>query len=93
MDMGGRRVPHRPKSKLTDGRPCPRGHLTYPRQCLLPTNHLTSSVPWEGEMMAKEDIKTLNGVLGDLIEIDGEKKTVARITATFQECSQTSTRS
>ncbi len=32
-----------------------------------------------------EDMKALNGVLGDLIEIDGEKKTVARITAAFQE--------
>src|SRR3990172_9335261 len=32
-----------------------------------------------------EDIKTINGVLGDLIEISGEKKTVARITGSFQE--------
>jgi len=32
-----------------------------------------------------EDIKILSGVLGDLIEIDGEKKTVARITGTFPE--------
>ncbi len=32
-----------------------------------------------------EDMKVLSGVLGDLIEIDGEKKTVARMTATFQE--------
>ncbi|MGA2467958.1 MAG: hypothetical protein ABSH06_26885 [Thermodesulfobacteriota bacterium] len=32
-----------------------------------------------------EDIKAINGVLGDLIEISGEKKTVARITGTFQE--------
>ncbi len=32
-----------------------------------------------------EDMKALNGVLGDLAEIDGEKKTVARMTATFQE--------
>ncbi|MDP2970011.1 MAG: CDC48 family AAA ATPase [Deltaproteobacteria bacterium] len=32
-----------------------------------------------------EDIKALSGVLGDLIEIGGEKKTVARITGTFPE--------
>ena len=32
-----------------------------------------------------EDMKALNAVLGDLIEISGEKKTVARITGTFQE--------
>jgi transitional endoplasmic reticulum ATPase len=32
-----------------------------------------------------EDIKALGGVLGDLIEIGGEKKTVARITGTFPE--------
>jgi len=32
-----------------------------------------------------EDIKTLGGVLGDLIEISGAGKTVARITGTFQE--------
>jgi hypothetical protein len=32
-----------------------------------------------------EDIKAINGVLGDLIEIGGEKKTVARITGTFPE--------
>ncbi|RPJ04123.1 MAG: AAA family ATPase, partial [Deltaproteobacteria bacterium] len=32
-----------------------------------------------------EDIKVLNGTLGDVIEIDGEKKTVARITGTFPE--------
>ena len=32
-----------------------------------------------------EDIKVMSGVLGDLIEISGEKKTVARITGTFQE--------
>ena len=32
-----------------------------------------------------EDIKAVNGVLGDLIEISGEKKTVARITGTFPE--------
>jgi transitional endoplasmic reticulum ATPase len=32
-----------------------------------------------------EDIKALNAVLGDLVEISGEKKTVARITGTFQE--------
>jgi len=32
-----------------------------------------------------EDIKALNGVLGDLIEISGAKKTVARITGTFPE--------
>jgi len=32
-----------------------------------------------------EDIKTLGGVLGDLIEISGGKKTVARITGTFPE--------
>src|SRR3990172_10443282 len=32
-----------------------------------------------------QDIKTLNAVLGDVIEISGEKKTVARITGTFPE--------
>ncbi|HVP80289.1 MAG TPA: CDC48 family AAA ATPase [Thermodesulfobacteriota bacterium] len=32
-----------------------------------------------------EDIKALEGVLGDLVEISGEKKTVARITGTFPE--------
>lgn len=32
-----------------------------------------------------EDIKALNAVLGDLIEIGGVKKTVARITGTFPE--------
>jgi transitional endoplasmic reticulum ATPase len=32
-----------------------------------------------------EDIKAVSGVLGDLIEISGEKKTVARITGTFPE--------
>ena len=32
-----------------------------------------------------EDMKTLNAVLGDLVEISGEKKTVARITGTFPE--------
>jgi transitional endoplasmic reticulum ATPase len=32
-----------------------------------------------------EDIKALGGVLGDLIEISGEKKTVARVTGTFPE--------
>ena len=32
-----------------------------------------------------EDIKASEGVLGDLIEISGEKKTVARITGTFPE--------
>ena len=32
-----------------------------------------------------EDIKALNAVLGDLIEIQGAKKTVARITGTFPE--------
>ena len=32
-----------------------------------------------------EDIKGINGVLGDLIEISGEKKTVARVTGTFPE--------
>jgi transitional endoplasmic reticulum ATPase len=32
-----------------------------------------------------EDIKALSGVLGDLIEVSGEKKTVARITGTFPE--------
>jgi len=32
-----------------------------------------------------EDIKALGGVLGDLIEISGTRKTVARITGTFQE--------
>jgi transitional endoplasmic reticulum ATPase len=34
-----------------------------------------------------EDIKGLNGVLGDLIEIQGAKKTVARITGIFPEFS------
>jgi transitional endoplasmic reticulum ATPase len=32
-----------------------------------------------------EDIKAINGVLGDLIEISGEKNTVARITGTFPD--------
>ena len=32
-----------------------------------------------------EDIKALGGVLGDLIEMSGERKTVARITGTFPE--------
>jgi transitional endoplasmic reticulum ATPase len=32
-----------------------------------------------------EDIKAISGVLGDLIEVSGEKKTVARITGTFPE--------
>ena len=32
-----------------------------------------------------EDMKTLSGVLGDLIEISGEQKTVARITGAFSE--------
>jgi transitional endoplasmic reticulum ATPase len=32
-----------------------------------------------------EDIKSLNGTLGDVIEISGEKTTVARITGTFPE--------
>jgi transitional endoplasmic reticulum ATPase len=32
-----------------------------------------------------EDIKAISGVLGDLIEISGAKKTVARITGTFSE--------
>lgn len=32
-----------------------------------------------------EDIKALNGVLGDLIEIRGAKTTVARVTGTFPE--------
>ena len=32
-----------------------------------------------------EEMKRINGVLGDLIEIEGEKKTVARITGTFPE--------
>ena len=32
-----------------------------------------------------EDVKTLNAVLGDLIEINGEGKTVARITGAFSE--------
>ncbi len=32
-----------------------------------------------------EDMKALNAVLGDLLEIGGEKKTVARITGTFPE--------
>jgi transitional endoplasmic reticulum ATPase len=32
-----------------------------------------------------EDIKALNAVLGDLIEVQGAKKTVARITGTFPE--------
>src|SRR5512140_498894 len=35
--------------------------------------------------LAPEDIKELNGVLGDLIEIEGAKTTVARITGTFPE--------
>ncbi|MGD0626576.1 MAG: CDC48 family AAA ATPase [Thermodesulfobacteriota bacterium] len=34
-----------------------------------------------------EDIKALNAVLGDLIEIQGAKKTVSRITGTFPEFS------
>jgi len=34
-----------------------------------------------------EDIKALNAVLGDLIEVQGAKKTVARITGTFPEFS------
>jgi len=32
-----------------------------------------------------EDIKAIDGVLGDLIEVGGDKKTVARITGTFPE--------
>jgi transitional endoplasmic reticulum ATPase len=32
-----------------------------------------------------EDMKRINGVLGDLIEIEGERKTVARITGSFSE--------
>ncbi len=32
-----------------------------------------------------EDMKTLSAVLGDVVEISGEKKTVARITGTFPE--------
>ena len=32
-----------------------------------------------------EDIRSLDSTLGDVIEIDGEKKTVARITGTFPE--------
>ena len=32
-----------------------------------------------------EDIKTLSAVLGDVVEISGEKKTVARVTGTFPE--------
>ena len=32
-----------------------------------------------------DDIKAITGVLGDLIEISREKKTVARITGTFPE--------
>ena len=32
-----------------------------------------------------EDMKRLNGVLGDLVEIEGERKTVARITGSFPE--------
>ena len=32
-----------------------------------------------------EDIKALNAVLGDLVEVQGAKKTVARITGTFPE--------
>jgi transitional endoplasmic reticulum ATPase len=32
-----------------------------------------------------EDIRTLSAVLGDVVEINGEKKTVARITGTFPE--------
>lgn len=35
--------------------------------------------------LAPEDIKELNGVLGDLIEINGARTTVARITGTFPE--------
>jgi transitional endoplasmic reticulum ATPase len=35
--------------------------------------------------LAPEDIKELNGVLGDLIEIKGARTTVARITGTFPE--------
>ena len=34
-----------------------------------------------------EDIKALNAVLGDLIEVQGTKKTVARITGTFPDFS------
>ena len=33
--------------------------LTYPHQSLLPANHLVASVPKEGEIVAKDDIKTL----------------------------------
>jgi len=32
-----------------------------------------------------EDMKKINGVLGDIIEIEGERKTVARITGNFTE--------
>ena len=32
-----------------------------------------------------EDMKRINGVLGDLIEIEGERRTVARITGSFPE--------
>jgi transitional endoplasmic reticulum ATPase len=32
-----------------------------------------------------ENIKALNAALGDLIEISGERKTVARMTGTFPE--------
>jgi len=32
-----------------------------------------------------EDMKKINGMLGDLIEIEGERKTVARITGVFSE--------
>ena len=32
-----------------------------------------------------EDMKALNAVLGDLVEISGDKKTVARMTGTFPE--------
>ena len=35
--------------------------------------------------LGPEDIKALNGALGDLIEINGAKKTVARITGAFPE--------
>ena len=32
-----------------------------------------------------EDMKALNAVLGDLVEISGDRKTVARMTGTFPE--------
>ena len=41
---------------------------------------------WKGlARLDPKDMKALTAVLGDLVEISGEKKTVARITGTFQE--------